>query len=132
MDSFILNEIFLVKPEMVYSAWMDSESHSKMTGDGKAIIESKVNGKFTVWNNYIFGTNIELVPGKKIVQKWRTTEFPEDAPDSILEITLEEFENGTKFTLFHKDIPTGQGNDYKKGWIEYYFEPMKKYFEGVK
>ena len=35
---------------------------------------------------YIEGKNLELEKDKKIVQKWRTTEFPDDAPDSDLEI----------------------------------------------
>jgi activator of HSP90 ATPase len=131
MDSFVLNEIFKVNPEQLFSAWMDSKSHSEMTGGGNAIIENFVNGKFTVWDDYIFGNTIELIPNKKIVQKWRTTEFPVDAPDSIIELILEEDKKGTKLILSHKDIPEGQGDSYKQGWIDYYFEPMKKYFKGL-
>jgi len=31
-------------------------------------------------------------------------------------------------TVIHSDIPDGQGDDYRQGWIDYYFEPMKEYF----
>ncbi len=129
MESFKISEVFPVKPEKIYSAWLDSKTHSEITVS-PAKIDPKVTGKFKAWDGYISGTTVELVPGKKIVQKWRTTEFPPESPDSILELTLEETKAGTKLTLSHKNIPAGQSDEYKQGWIDYYFEPMKKYFAG--
>ena len=35
---------------------------------------------------------------------------------------------GTRVVIIHTDIPEGQSERYETGWIEYYFEPMKKYF----
>jgi activator of HSP90 ATPase len=37
--------------------------------------------------------------------------------------------NGTRVTIIHSEIPAGQGEGYKKGWKDFYFKPMKKYFE---
>ena len=54
-------------PKEIYDALMDSKKHSKFTG-GKANISNKVGGKFTAYDEYCFGTNLELVPNKKIVQ----------------------------------------------------------------
>jgi activator of HSP90 ATPase len=116
--------------EDVYSAWLDSTKHSEFTGD-KANINPKIGGKFTAWSGYIMGKTLELQPHQRIVQAWRTTEFPKDAPDSKLEVLLEAEGKGTRMTLIHTNIPDGQGDGYKQGWEEYYFEPMKKYF-GVK
>jgi activator of HSP90 ATPase len=62
------------------------------------------------------------------VQAWRTTEFPKGSPDSRVEIILETIDGGTKLTLLHSNIPEGQADDYKKGWQEFYFDPMKEYF----
>lgn len=115
------------EPKKVYDAWISSKGHSEMT-DSPAKIENKVGGKFTAWDEYISGTTVKLVPDKKIVQKWRTTEFPDDAPDSDLEILLEPAGKGTKLTLVHTNIPNGQKKQYEDGWNEFYFEPMKKYF----
>ncbi|MBI3740016.1 MAG: SRPBCC domain-containing protein, partial [Chloroflexi bacterium] len=70
----------------------------------------------------------ELKPYTRFVQAWRTTEFPEDSPDSRVEVLLEAVKGGTKLTLKHTNIPEGQADSYKKGWEEFYFEPMKKYF----
>ncbi len=59
-----------------------------MTG-GSASINSDWGGEFEAWNGYIHGKNLELEPGKRIVQSWRTSEFNADEPDSRIEITLE-------------------------------------------
>jgi activator of HSP90 ATPase len=62
------------------------------------------------------------------VQSWRTSDFPEESEDSRLEILLEEAEGGTKLTLIHTQIPEGQGEEYRRGWEEFYFEPLSQYF----
>ncbi len=129
MDSFKIVEIFPVKPEVIYKAWLDSNTHAEIISSS-ADIDPTVNGSFVIWDHYITGTTIELVPNKKIVQKWRTTEFPSDSPDSILELTLEPVKDGTRLTLSHKNIPEGQGEEYKHGWKEFYFAPMQELFGG--
>ena len=125
--SFEISTILPTTPEHVYKGWLDSNEHSAFTGE-KAKIQPKVGGKFTAWDDYILGTTIELEPYRRIVQSWRTTEFPQDSPDSRLEILFEEVPKGTKLTLKHSRIPEGQAEMYRQGWIDYYFEPMKKYF----
>jgi activator of HSP90 ATPase len=128
MDKLKLTVTLPAPPQEIYDAWLSTKEHTRFTG-GKASASRKVNGKFTAWDGYITGKNVELKSGKKIVQAWRTTEFPVDAPDSILELTFEKRPGGkTKLTLRQKDIPKGQGKQYKTGWKEHYFEPMKEYF----
>ncbi len=61
---------FKASPHAVYEALMDSKKHSAFTG-GKASISRVVGGKYTAYDNYVNGKNIELVPDKKIVQSWR-------------------------------------------------------------
>ncbi|MCP5063096.1 MAG: hypothetical protein GY936_11625 [Ignavibacteriae bacterium] len=111
----------------VYSAWLDSEKHSEFT-KSKAKIERKVGSEFTAHDGYISGTNKLLHMNKRIVQTWRTTDFPEDAEDSLLEISLEKVEKGIKIIVQHSNLPKGTGPDYRKGWKDHYFKPMKEYF----
>jgi len=92
------------------------------------MIDPKNGGNFTAWDGYIQGKNLELVPGRKIVQSWRTSEFPSRSPDSRIEILLEGTKSGTKITIAHTNIPDGQGEGYRQGWLDYYFKPMKEYF----
>jgi activator of HSP90 ATPase len=127
MEDFEIYEVFPVKPSVLFEGWLDSKVHSDIIGSDSEI-EPSVNGKFNIWDGYITGKTIELVKDKKIVQKWRTTEFPEKSQDSILELDFEEINDGTKMIIKHTNIPDGQSKDYKQGWIDYYFKPMKKYF----
>jgi activator of HSP90 ATPase len=127
MDKLKMSVTIPAKPEEIYESWLDSQKHSDMTGS-EAKVNPKINGKFTAWDGYIEGKTIELETGRRIVQKWRTTDFPDDSPDSTVEIILEKVEKGTKIVLIHTEIPEGQKNAYKQGWKDFYFEPMKDYF----
>ena len=122
-----LSATFSVVPSKVYNAWLNTEEHSSMKGE-KATASPKVGGKFTAWDNYIYGKNIDLKKNKRIIQTWRGTDFPAGADDSILIIRFDKSGNGTKITLIHSEIPDGMGKNYAEGWREYYFKPMKKYF----
>ncbi len=126
-ESIRITATILAAPQRIYDAWLDGKSHSAFTG-GKATIEPGIGGRHTAWDGYIEGVTLQLVPGKRIVQSWHTSEFPADAIDSRLDILLEEVSGGTKLTLVHSEIPAGQGAKYKSGWQEHYFAPMKKYF----
>ena len=111
----------------IYKAWLNSKGHTAMTGS-PAKVSGKVSGKFTAWDGYIFGKTLELTQNQRIVQAWRTSEFPDDAPDSRLEVVLVEVKGGTKVTLTHSDMPKGQADSYRQGWEDFYFKPMKEYF----
>ncbi|MBU2491056.1 MAG: SRPBCC domain-containing protein [Bacteroidetes bacterium] len=130
-ESIKLTAAFLVKPNVIYNAWLNGKEHTAMTG-GKATASKEVGGNFTAWEKYIKGKNLELVKNKRILQSWRSQEFPENSLSSLLLIKLDETPKGTKLTLVHSEIPDKQGNKYKKGWVEHYFVPMKKYFNKQK
>lgn len=102
-----------------------------MTGSS-ATSDAKKGGAFSAWDGYITGKHLVLEPGKRIVQAWRTTEFPPAAPDSTLEIRLSKVAKGTKLSLLQSDIPDGQSDMYAEGWLEYYFDPMTRYFDAEK
>ncbi len=116
------------KPKDVFSAWLDSVAHGAMTRGGRAKIDPRVGGSHTAWDGYIQGEILELEPGRRIVQSWRTSEFPAESDASRLEITLIEEGDGTRLLLTHSEIPKGQGTQYQEGWVDHYFEPMITYF----
>lgn len=140
-NKFTVTVTINAKAEKIYKAWLFSEGHSAITGS-PAKVDGTVNGDFTAWDGYIQGMFLELEKNKRILQAWRTAEFPADAEDSIVEILLEEEEVAstgrsarrlattykTKLTLNHSNIPEGQADDYKTGWEDFYFKPMREYF----
>jgi activator of HSP90 ATPase len=126
-ESLKVSAVIPAPPQAIYKAWLSGKEHSAMTGSA-AKATAKVGGAFSAWDGYISGKNLELKSPSRILQSWRTTEFSPDAPDSHLEVLLEETKGGTKVTLIHTAIPQGQGASYRKGWISHYFTPMKQYF----
>ncbi|MBT8220192.1 MAG: SRPBCC domain-containing protein [Bacteroidia bacterium] len=123
---FTIKAIIEATPQQVFDTWMDSKGHSEMTG-GEASISNEIGSSFTAWDGYISGRNLELVPNKKIVQSWRTTEFHENEEDSLLEIELTERDGKTELTMFHSQLPE-HGAQYVQGWADHYFQPMNRYF----
>lgn len=110
----------------VYDALLDAERHTDFTGS-RATTSPTVGAVFTAWDGYITGKNLDLVKGKKIVQEWVTTEWPEGYPVSILELTLTAKKGGTELRMLHSKVPAEQVAEYTSGWPESYWEPLKKY-----
>lgn len=130
-ESITVSAVIPASPERIYKAWMSGKEHGAMTGSFATAV-SKVGGKFTAWEGYISGKTLELEPGARIVQSWRSTDFAEDAPDSRLEVLLVPSKTGTRVTLKHSELPAGSSAEYRKGWIDFYFKPMKEYFGKTK
>jgi activator of HSP90 ATPase len=118
-------------PNEVYDALMDAKKHSAITGS-KATSDPRVGGKFTAWDGYISGKNLELEKGKKIVQEWVTTEWPENYPPSKLLLVFNKVKEGTEIVVTHFQVPAEQADGIAQGWIDFYWEPMKRYFKKQK
>jgi len=127
MESITLRVELPIQADELFRAWLDSKAHSLFTG-ALAEIDPTVGGSFTAWDGYISGKSIEIEPPRRILQRWRTTEFNQGDPDSKLELLFEPNRSGTCLTLVHTDIPDGQSGMYREGWEEYYFAPMQEYY----
>jgi activator of HSP90 ATPase len=125
--TFKLSDIIPAPAQAIYEAWLDSGGHTAMTGSA-AKASSAVGGRFTAWGGYICGQNLELAPGKRIVQSWRTTKFTAADMDSKITVTLSSVKGGTRVTLVHSDVPDSHKGYEHGGWQDHYFEPMKRYF----
>lgn len=126
-DSLRLGAVLPAAPERVLRAWLDAAEHAAMTG-ASATSEPHVGGRFTAWDGYIEGTHLEIVPGARLVQAWRSSDFPAEAVDSHVVITFAPHPDGCELTLVHTALPLGQGVNYAQGWQDFYFTPMLAYF----
>jgi activator of HSP90 ATPase len=106
---------------------MDSKKHARFTGD-KAVISRKVGGKFSVFDGYSEGANLELVPDVKIVQSWRASDWPE-GHYSQASFTFKEIPGGTRLSFIQTGVPAKQYDDISQGWRDYYWAPMKDMLE---
>lgn len=124
--SFVITSTIVAKSSFLYRAFLDSAMHSEFTGS-PATIDNRVGGTFTAWDGYISGEILELEKNRRIRQRWRTTEFSDTDEDSLLEIAFTEDAGRTTIRLTHSNLPEGTEGDYKQGWKEFYFAPLKEY-----
>ncbi|HUP56750.1 MAG TPA: SRPBCC family protein [Bdellovibrionota bacterium] len=111
------------RPNVVYRALMTSKGHAAFTG-GAARIDAKIGGKFSVYDGYITGVNVELARDRRIVQAWRGSDWPKGAY-SIATFELEPTRDGkTILTFTQTGVPDEFHADIKKGWKDFYWKPM--------
>jgi activator of HSP90 ATPase len=118
---------FKAAPHDVYEALMDAKKHAKFTG-GKASVSRETGGKFSTFDGYAEGVNLELVPDKKIVQTWRAEDWPEEHYSRVT-FSLNKLKEGTRLTFTQSGVPEEQYRDVSQGWQDYYWTPMKKMLE---
>ena len=113
---------------MIYELLADSEKHSTVTGK-KATISGQVGGTFSTSGNDVTGINVDLVPGKRIVQAWRHRRFPEGV-FSMAAVTLTPTpDGGTELVLTHRGVPKDLIPETEDSWREGYWSKMKAYLD---
>ncbi|HEV8339354.1 MAG TPA: SRPBCC family protein [bacterium] len=122
--------VFKATPHEVYEALMDSRTHGRFTG-GPARISRKVGGRFSAFGGWAAGTNLVLVPDRKIVQAWwcQTSGWPKDHY-SRATFTLRRFRGGTRLSFRQSGVPAAAYADIRQGWWDSYWTPMKALLEG--
>jgi len=126
------SHIIAAPEEKVYRTYLNAKTHSAFTGS-KATSNPKVGGKMTAWDGYIEGKFLELVEGRKIIQEWKTTEWPEGYPLSLLELDFRPASKGrTRLNMIHSKVPLEQADKYYEGWLSMYWEPLRQYFDESK
>ena len=109
----------------LYEAIMDSRKHAKFIG-APAKISAKVGGKFTAYGGSLEGENLELRPNKKIVQTWRSNDWPAGHYSRATFTFVPVGGRKTRMTFTQSGIPEGHFEDIKQGWITYYWEPLAR------
>src|SRR3989442_12071229 len=107
--------LFKASPHEVYELLMDSRKHAGFTGEG-AEISREVGGRVSAYEGYIEGTNEELIPDARIVQRWRSTEWP-DGHYSKITFELKRTTGGTRPSFTQSDGPRGGLQSKKDGVV---------------
>jgi activator of HSP90 ATPase len=133
MTEPIRQEVVLpATPARLYAAYMDSAEHEAFTRNGSASISEDAGGAFSCHGGAILGRNVELVPGKRIVQAWRVANWPAGVY-SLVRIDLEPAGTQTRVKLTHDAIPEGERDHLDSGWHARYWDPLRAYFsEGAR
>lgn len=115
----------------VYEALADSKRHARFTRD-KARISRKVGGAFSCYGGYITGINLELAPGRLIVQAWRSKGWPE-GHYSVVSFRLSALgPKRTRLDFVQIGVPAGDVKAKSAGWKEHYWTRLKSMLEPEK
>jgi len=118
--------IFKASPEELFEIYTDSKKHSAATG-AKATVSGKAGGSFTAFDGMLAGRNLVVIPGRMIVQAWRTTHWKDVDLDSILVLNFSKAPGGGRIDLVHVGVPAHDHKGVTKGWQKYYWKPWKNY-----
>ena len=115
---------FKASAETIYGLLADSCKRTEVT-HRKAVMSDEVGGKFSTDAGQVTGVNVDLVPGRRLVQAWRRQDFPEGIY-SMAAITLDPIPGGgTELVLTHRGVPKHVLDDTEEYWRHVYWAPMR-------
>jgi len=117
---------FKAAPATVYELLADSKKHSAVTGK-KASISRKIGGTFSAAVNRSSGVNVDLVPGKRIVQAWRDARFPEGIFSMAAFTLAATSDGGTELVLTHRGVPKALIPETEQKWRDLYWDRIRAY-----
>jgi uncharacterized protein YndB with AHSA1/START domain len=116
-------------PAAVYGLLTSSADFAKMTGGKAASISTDVGGAVSLFEGGISARNIELVPGRRVVQAWRSQAWPEGVY-SIVKFELTPAGKGTNLVFDQAGHPDGAREMLEGGWHQMYWQPMNAMLTG--
>jgi activator of HSP90 ATPase len=110
-------------PKAIYDILLSSKKFKAMTGGRAAKISKEAGGEISMFGGAIHGRNIELVPGKRVVQAWRSGDWKEGIY-SIVCFELTADGTKTKLSFDQAGHPAEAQAHLESGWHKMYWEPM--------
>lgn len=118
--------ILPVEPEVVYAALTREATIQLWTG-AHAHFEAIEGSEFSMWDDDIVGCNVQLDPGKKIMQQWYFGE--EEGEESFVTILLHPHKKGTSMEIRHTGIPDEFFENIEEGWDDVYIAALQDFFD---
>jgi activator of HSP90 ATPase len=128
MSSIHQELTFEAPAQKVFLALADAAEFAKMTG-APATGKPAEGEVFSIFGGHIVGRQIELVPGKRVVQAWRPKTWP-DGMYSVARFELAQEGNKTRMVFDHEGFPEDMKEHLTAGWEENYWKPMRKSLGG--
>ena len=110
-------------PAAVYNLLTSSDEFALMSGGRAAEISTEVGGAVSMFGGDIRARNVELVPGKRVVQAWRSFRWPEGVY-SIVRFELTPEGKGTRLVFDQSGYPDEAEKMLEGGWSQMYWQPM--------
>ena len=124
--TFLHQEVeFNASPQRIYEILLDSKQFAAFTGM-PAEIDPKPGGALKIFGGLVVARNIELIPGQRIVQAWRSEGWDKGVY-SVVRFELKPHGQGTLLVLDHTGFQEGKFDSLNAGWPPRYWNPLKKY-----
>lgn len=117
---------FNAPSKVVYKLLADAKMHRAFSGTS-ATISTKVGGPFSLHAGAVSGINVDLCPGKRIVQAWRANDFPPGIFSMASFFLNDTGDGGTQLTLTHRGVPKELIPRIENEWRERYWKKIKDY-----
>lgn len=121
-----ITEKFQCRARDLYDALTRIEMVTAFTR-GQVKLDPVPGGVFELFGGNINGTFLELIPNKKIVQKWRCKQWPSEH-FSIVTFKLDEKSDHTVLNVVQTQVPRSESDATKQNWERYYWNSIKHTF----
>lgn len=127
MASFTQTYIIQAPAHQVWLALTDPDIIEEW-GAGPATMDDTVGDEFELWGGDIWGKNIVVIRNKQLKQEWFAGDWEQP---SIVTFDFSGKGNETTVVLTHENVPDAEAQSLAEGWLNFYFEPIKKLLENT-
>jgi len=113
-------------PDALFEMYVDAEKHSAFTGS-EVTVSREPGAAFSAFGGALSGRMVATVPGRLVVQTWRSTNFGVDDPDSVLILAFSESASGGRIDLVQIGIPDCDYQGVSEGWGKFYWYPWRAF-----
>jgi len=124
--TIVVKDKFFCTPRDLYESLL-FPGRVKAYAGTDAEVSMEKGGKFKLFGGSVVGENLELIPDKKIVQKWRFSSWPEGHYSTVT-IDLEDNKGKTGVTLQQTNVPEKDKERTEGGWKDNFFRRIKGIF----
>jgi hypothetical protein len=110
----------------LYDMYLSPGGHRRITGM-KATVGKKAGSPFRAFDGQLTGKTLHTVPGRMIVQSWRSAGWRKGDVDSTLVLTFTPKGRGAaRIDLVHVNVADQDYKGVTRGWPNYYWKPWRK------
>ena len=110
----------------LYAMYLNPRTHAAITG-GKVVISARPGSRFSAFNGMLRGRTLQAIPGRLIVQAWRSFGWKKGDLDSTLVLRFTPKGRNGRIDLVHANIPDHDYRGVNGGWNKYYWRPWRRY-----
>src|SRR5580698_8483444 len=110
-------------PERLWAMYLSVDEHAALTGF-PVTIAPRAGAEFRAFNGAIWGSILDVVVNRLVVQQWRSKNFPQNALDSTLVLSFWHEGTGGRIELVHANVPEEDFCRRQRGLGEVLLEPV--------